>query len=116
MSTLATGLTLIVAVLHFLFMALESVLWTRPLGRKVFGNTPEKAEETRLLAANQGIYNGCLGAALIWSVAAGDVAAQVVLLAFVTVVGIYGAATVSRQILFIQALPAIAAVVLVLLS
>lgn len=113
---LATALTLLVAVSHFGFMILESVLWTRPQGRKIFGQTVEQAEQTRVLAANQGIYNGCLGAAILWSVAAGDTAATLVLLSFVVVVGVYGAATASRAILFVQATPALIAAVLVVLA
>jgi len=113
---LATALTLLVAVSHFGFMILESVLWTRPQGRKVFGQTAEQAEQTRVLAANQGIYNGCLGAAILWSVAAGDTPATLVLLGFVVVVGVYGAATASRAILFVQAAPALVAAVLVVLA
>ncbi len=113
---LATALTLFVAVSHFGFMILESVLWTRPQGRKIFGNTVEQAQQTRVLAANQGIYNGCLGAAIVWSVAAGDTAATLVLLSFVVVVGIYGAATASRTILFVQAAPALLAAALTLLA
>ncbi len=113
---LATAMTLIVAVSHFGFMFLESVLWTKPQGRKVFGTTPEQAEQTRVLAANQGIYNGCLAASIVWSVAAGDTAATLVLLGFVVVVGLYGAATVSRSILFVQSTPALIAAVLVALA
>jgi putative membrane protein len=113
---LATAMTLFVAVSHFAFMILESVLWTKPQGRKIFGNSVEKAEQTRVLAANQGIYNGCLGATIIWSVAAGDTAATLALLAFVIVVGIYGAATAARAILFVQATPALIAAILVVMS
>ena len=109
---LATALTLFVALSHFGFMILESVLWTSPRGRRIFGNTVEQAEETRVLAANQGIYNGCLGAVILWSVAVGDSPATLALLSFVVVVGLYGAATASRIILFVQALPALLALVL----
>ena len=113
---LATAMTLIVAISHFGFMVLESVLWTRPQGRKIFRLSVEKAEATRDLAANQGIYNGCLAAAIVWSVAAGDTPATLVLLAFVVVVGLYGAATVSRAILFVQAAPAAVAALLTVLA
>ena len=113
---LATALTLLVALSHFGFMVLESVLWTRPQGQKIFGNTPEQAEQTRVLAANQGIYNGCLGAVLLWSVAAADTPATMVLLGFVVVVGVYGGATASRLILLVQAAPALLALVLTALA
>ncbi len=109
---LATALTLFVALSHFGFMILESVLWTRPQGRGIVGDTPEQAEQARALAANQGIYHGRLGAALLWSIAAGDTPATLVLLGFVVVVGLYGAATASRTILFVQAVPAFLAMVL----
>jgi putative membrane protein len=107
----AANLTvLIVAVLHFYFLVLEMFLWTRPLGLKVFRNTPEKAELTAVLAANQGLYNGFLVAGLLWSLLHPnpDMALQLkyFFLGCVVIAGIYGAKTVSRRILYIQALPA----------
>ncbi|WP_313642532.1 DUF1304 domain-containing protein [Stenotrophomonas sp.] len=106
---LVTGL---VAALHVYFLVLEMFLWTRPLGLKTFRNTPEKAQATRVLAANQGLYNGFLAAGII----AGLVLAQPVLVTFsllcVVVAGAYGAYSVSPRIFYIQALPAIAALLL----
>jgi putative membrane protein len=103
---LAVAATIFVAVLHVVFMVFETFLWTKPAVRRRFGQTAEQAEATKILAANQGVYNGALAAALVWSVVANDVAAMRVLLGFVIVVGIYGGATAKRSILVIQALPA----------
>src|SRR3546814_9325842 len=75
MSMLAVTLILLVALLHLYFLVLEMFLWTRPAGLKVFRNTPEKAELTRVLAANQGLYNGFLAAGLAWAVLDDDLAA-----------------------------------------
>lgn len=101
--------TVLVAVLHLCFLVLEMFLWTRPLGRKTFGNTSEKAQATRVLAANQGLYNGFLAAGIV----AGLLLDQPVLVTFsllcVVVAGSYGALSVNRRIFFIQALPAIVA-------
>ncbi|MDH0171542.1 DUF1304 domain-containing protein [Stenotrophomonas sp. GD04145] len=112
MSWIALLLTLLVAALHVYFLVLEMFLWTRPLGLKTFRNTPEKAQTTQVLAANQGLYNGFLAAGIV----AGLVMAQPVLVTFslvcVVVAGCYGAYSVSRRIFMIQALPAILALVL----
>jgi len=108
---IARSLAALVAVLHLYFLVLEMFLWTRPLGLKVFRNTPEKAQLTQVLAANQGLYNGFLAAGLAW----GAIAARVDVLAFflgcVVVAGLYGAWSVSRRIFWIQAMPALAALV-----
>ncbi|HIE5355699.1 TPA: DUF1304 domain-containing protein [Stenotrophomonas maltophilia] len=112
MSWIALLLTLLVAALHVYFLVLEMFLWTRPLGLKTFRNTPEKAQTTQVLAANQGLYNGFLASGIV----AGLVMAQPVLVTFslacVVVAGCYGAYSVSRRIFMIQALPAILALVL----
>lgn len=104
----AHALIALVAALHVYFLVLEMFLWTKPLGRRVFQLTPERAEATRVLAANQGLYNGFLAAGLVWSLAAGPAgfALQVFFLGCVLVAGVFGAATVGRKILFVQALPA----------
>lgn len=107
----------IVALLHVWFLILEMFLWTKPLGLKTFRTTQTFANEAAALAANQGLYNGFLAAGLIWGILLGDAphAAQVKLffLGCVAIAGIYGAATVSSRILFMQALPAILAGILV---
>lgn len=109
MSMIALLLTLLVAVLHLYFLVLEMFLWTRPLGMKTFRNTPERAQATRVLAANQGLYNGFLAAGIV----VGLVLAQPLLVSFslacVVVAGCYGAYSVSHRIFVVQALPAMLA-------
>ena len=108
----------LVALIHVYILILEMFLWTTPRGRKAFGLTPEFAEASKVLAANQGLYNGFLAAGLIWGLALGAAGGPVKLffLACVLVAGLYGAATASRKILFIQALPAAIGLALLLLS
>jgi putative membrane protein len=113
MSTLALSLIALVALLHLYFLVLEMFLWTRPLGRKVFRMSPEKAEMTKVLAANQGLYNGFLVAGLVWSILAQRVDVATFFLACVTVAGAFGAATVSKRIFYVQALPAIVALAMI---
>ena len=104
-------LTLVVALLHVYFLVLEMFLWTRPVGLKTFRNTPEKAELTRVLAANQGLYNGFLAAGLFWGLF--DHLPMLVnfMLGCVIVAGLYGAYSVNRRIFFIQSVPAILAAI-----
>jgi putative membrane protein len=114
-ANIAVGL---VAVLHLYFLVLEMFFWTKPLGRRVFGLTPEFAQASRSLAANQGLYNGFLAAGLAWGVglgAAGD-SIKIFFLGCVIVAGIFGAVTASRRILWVQALPGAIAAALVCLS
>lgn len=102
---LVTGL---VALLHVWFLVLEMFLWTKPSGRRLFKLTEEKAQATRVLAANQGLYNGFLAAGLAWSLALGAEGAAIrwFFLSCVIVAGVFGAATVGRKILWVQAVPA----------
>ena len=113
-------LVALVAALHAYFLVLEMFLWTKPQGLKVFRNTPEKAELTKVLAANQGLYNGFLVAGLIWGLIHGNPAfafqIKVFFLLCVIVAGVYGAATVSTRILIVQALPAAIALVVLFLA
>jgi putative membrane protein len=109
-------LVALVAALHLYFLVLEMFLWTTPTGRRTFGLDPEFAEASRTLAANQGLYNGFLAAGLAWGLVAGRTDVEVFFLACVVVAGVYGAATVNRRILLVQALPAALALVAVLLS
>ena len=103
----------LVAALHVYFLILEMFLWKTPFGRRTFGTTAEFAAESSTLAANQGLYNGFLAAGLAWGlVAYGVIAGRPVLtffLACVVVAGVYGAVTVNRRILFVQAAPALVA-------
>lgn len=116
MTIVANVLIGLVALLHLYFLVLEMFLWDKPAGRNAFGTTPEFATASKTLAANQGLYNGFLAAGLIWGLTLGDAggAVKIFFLACVIVAGIYGALTVSRKILFVQALPAIFALVFLL--
>jgi putative membrane protein len=116
MTMLANVLVGLVALLHLYILVLEMFLWTTPKGRKAFGLTPEFAEASKVLAANQGLYNGFLAAGLIWGLVRGDMSTQLFFLGCVLVAGLYGAATASRKILFVQAVPAIIAIAGVLLA
>jgi putative membrane protein len=117
---IANILVALVAALHAYFLILEMFLWDKPLGLKTFRNTPEKAEITKVLAANQGLYNGFLAAGLIWGLIHGNPAFAFQIKAFfllcVIVAGAYGAATVSTRILIVQALPAAIALVALFLA
>jgi len=99
---------LIVGVLHVYILVLEMFLWDKPKGMKAFGLPPEFAAQTKTLAANQGLYNGFLAAGLFWGLYLGEAGfpVKVFFLLCVLVAGLYGAATASRKILFIQAVPA----------
>ena len=110
--------TALVALLHVYFMVLEMFLWDRPFGRRTFGLTPEFAAASKSLAANQGLYNGFLAAGLLWGLWLGDagMAVKLFFLGCVVVAGVFGAATVNRKILVVQALPGAIALVLVWLS
>jgi putative membrane protein len=116
MNWIANGLVALVAALHVYFLILEMFLWTRPLGLKTFRNTIEKATESAVLAANQGLYNGFLAAGLVWGLLHRDAGFAFQIKTFfllcVIVAGVYGAATVSRRILYVQAVPAALALVL----
>ena len=109
MSLLANVTIGVVALLHLYFLVLEMFLWTRPLGMKTFRNTPEKAEITRVLAANQGLYNGFLAAGLLYAAITGSREFALFFLACVVVAGLYGAYSVNKRIFLVQALPALLA-------
>jgi putative membrane protein len=117
---IANLLVALVAALHVYFLVLEMFLWTKPLGLKTFRNSLEKAKESAVLAANQGLYNGFLAAGLIWglveNVPAFAFQIKMFFLLCVIVAGVYGAATVSRRILFVQAAPAAIALILLWLA
>ncbi|MET3931360.1 putative membrane protein [Lysobacter sp. OAE881] len=109
MSMLVLLLIALVALLHAYFLVLEMFLWTRPLGMKVFRLSREKAESTKALAANQGLYNGFLAAGLVWSIIGERRDVATFFLACVVIAGVYGAATVNKRIFFVQAVPALVA-------
>jgi len=115
--TTAANITIgLVALLHAYFLVLEMFLWDTAFGRRVFGSTPEFAAASKVLAANQGLYNGFLAAGLAWGLALGEAGLQVKVffLACVIIAGVFGAATASRNILFVQAIPGILALALLL--
>ena len=114
MSVIAAVLVVLVAVLHAWFLVLEMFLWTRPAGLKTFRNTPEKAETTRVLAANQGLYNGFLAAGLFWGLFTAQWNVVVFFLSCVIVAALYGAYSVNKRIFFVQGVPAIGALAAVL--
>jgi putative membrane protein len=108
---IATILIALVALIHVYIVVLEMLLWEKPTGRKVFRTTPEFAAQSKVLAMNQGLYNGFLVAGLAWGLWLGEagLSVKVFFLACVVVAGLFGAATVSRRILYVQAVPAAAA-------
>ena len=115
---IATVLIGLVALIHVYIVILEMALWETPRGRKAFGTTPEFAAATKVLAANQGLYNGFLVAGLAWGLWLGDAgfAIRAFFLGCVIVAGLFGAATASIRILYIQALPAVLALIALLLG
>ena len=110
MGFLADFLIILVALMHIYFLVLEMFFWTKPLGLKVFRNSIEKAKDSAVLAANQGLYNGFLAAGLLWGIFHPNVEfsfqIKMFFLICVILAGIYGAYSVNRRILFVQALPA----------
>ena len=118
MALIANIVVGIVALLHGYFLVLEMFLWDKPAGLRAFGQTLEAARASKVLAANQGLYNGFLAAGLVWGLLLGSAGTGVKLffLGCVLIAGLYGAATASRKILFVQALPAAVGIALVLLA
>ena len=108
----------LVALLHVYFMYLEMVAWDTPAGRKAFGTTKEFSAASKALAMNQGLYNGFLVAGLAWGLWLGEAgfAIKAFVLGCVIVAGVFGAATVSRKILYVQAVPAVVALVALLVG
>jgi putative membrane protein len=118
MSFIANAVVAIVGLLHVYILVLEMFLWDKPAGLRAFRQTPEAAASSKVLAGNQGLYNGFLAAGLFWglSLGAAGTGVKVFFLCCVLTAGIYGAATASRKILFIQALPATVGLILIFLS
>jgi putative membrane protein len=118
MSTAANVVVAAVAALHVYILVLEMFLWDKPAGLRAFGQSKQAATATKVLAANQGLYNGFLAAGLFWGLSLGEAGRdiQVFFLGCVLVAGLYGAATASRKILFVQALPAAAGLALLFLA
>ena len=116
MKLFAAIAVLLVAILHGGFLALEMFFWDHEIGRKVFSMTAEQSAETAVLAANQGLYNGFLAAGLLWGLVARKADVTIFFLLCVIVAGSFGAVTAKPTIFFTQALPAIVALILVLVT
>lgn len=114
MSIAANIIVGLVALLHLYFMVLEMFLWDKPAGLRAFGQTKAEAASTKVLAANQGLYNGFLAAGLIWGLLMGHEGflIKIFFLSCVLIAGLFGAATANRKILYIQALPALIGLIL----
>lgn len=120
MQTLASILVLLVAIEHVYILVLEMFLWSKPKGRKIFGMSEAEAESTKVLAGNQGLYNGFLAAGLFWSLVHPDGQTawqlQVFFVSCVLVAGLYGGATANKIIYKVQALPAAMALLAVIVA
>ena len=120
MDTLAKVLVALVAIEHIYILILEMFLWTKPRTRKVFGISAEFAEKTKAMAANQGLYNGFLAVGIIWGLMHSNLAfglqLQLFFLSCVIIAAIYGAFTVKKSILFVQGLPALVALIVLIIS
>ena len=114
MRIIALLLVAIVMLSHVGFLVLEMFLWTDPVGYRIFGTTPEFAAQSAVLAANQGLYNGFLAAGLLWALISGRRDLKVFFLTCVIVAGVYGGLTAKMSILYVQAAPALAALLAVL--
>jgi putative membrane protein len=117
MSQTANVVVALVALLHLYFLILEMFLWDKPAGLRAFNQTLESAQASKVLAANQGLYNGFLAAGLIWGLILGadGTAIKVFFLSCVLIAGLYGGMTASRKILLVQALPAAIGLALLLI-
>jgi putative membrane protein len=118
MQILADIAVLLVALLQACFLVLEMFLWDKPTGLKIFGLTTEQAHETKVLAANQGLYNGFISAGLVWGLLQGSAGndIKVFFLLCVVAAGVFGAVTANTRILYVQALPGLVGLILVLAS
>ena len=112
MSLIVTSLVYFIALLHIYFLVLEMFLWDKPSGLRAFGHSLQQAQKTKVLAANQGLYNGFLAAGLVYSSMSNQLNFVIFFLGCVVIAGIYGAYSANKKILFIQALPAVVTLVL----
>jgi putative membrane protein len=119
MSTLAGIVIAIIALMHVWFLILEMLLWDKPTGLRAFGLTPEFAKQSKVLAANQGLYNGFLAAGLFWGLlldGSEGTHVKIFFLGCILVAGLYGGFTATRKVLWIQAAPAAVGLALLLLA
>lgn len=111
-------LVIFVAIEHFYFLILEMFLWTKPRTIKAFGiKNKAFAEDTKVLAANQGLYNGFLASGLLFSLITKDLKVAIFFLACIIIAGIYGAYSTKKiKLFYIQAIPAMAALITIILN
>ncbi|HHC80952.1 MAG TPA: DUF1304 domain-containing protein [Flavobacteriia bacterium] len=115
MKFLQIFLVALVAFLHLYFLVLEMFFWDKPKGLKTFGLTKEFASESKVLAANQGLYNGFLAAGLLWSIITPNANIAIFFLSCVIIAGIYGAYSTKKiRLFYIQSVPAILAILITL--
>jgi len=107
-------LTFVVAILHLAIMVLEMLFWNHPLGQKIFDMTPEVAASSQILAMNQGLYNGFLAAGLLWGLLQSKHGVKVFFLSCVIIAGIFGGLTAKFSIIYVQAAPALLALIFVI--
>lgn len=112
--SIANIVIVLIALLHIYILVLEMFLWEKPIGLRAFRNTPEQAAITRVLAANQGLYNGFLAAGLLWGLWLGaeGMSVKLFFLLCIAIAGVFGAFTAAKKILYIQTLPALFAIAL----
>ena len=116
MSLVAKIAVVFVSLIHIYILVLEMFLWDKPLGRRAFGLSKEFAAASKVLAANQGLYNGFLAAGLLWGLIIGDIRIQIFFLICVMIAGVYGAITANKKILWIQTMPALLAFIFLVLA
>lgn len=116
MQVIGLILTGLIAALHLWILVLEMFRWEHPRTRAIFGTSPDFARATRVLAANQGLYNGFLAAGLVWGLLRDDMGVVMFFLICVAVAGLFGGLTASRRILMVQMAPAILAMLLIYLG
>ena len=117
MKTLTIILAAIVAFLHIYFLVLEMFYWTKPKGMRAFGLDKEFAEKSKVLAANQGLYNGFLAAGLIWGLLYFNISVLIFFLTCISIAGIYGAySTKKTKLFYIQSVPAILALIVIFIA
>ena len=116
MKTAARILAFLVAIEHVGILILEMFFWDHPIGRRIFGMTPEVSAASSVLAANQGLYNGFLAAGIIWGLFTKKRSVVIFFLTCVVIAGIFGGLTAKTSIIFTQAVPALLALGMTLLT
>jgi putative membrane protein len=116
MLALGQGFAVLVALIHVYILILEMFLWTKARGLATFKMTITRAEETKILAANQGLYNGFLASGILWGLLREDTGVVCFFLICVAIAGVYGSMTVGKKILYIQTVPAVLALLLLFLA